>query len=239
MGLHTLTELLNHAPDRLLRVYTSVKFAKERKSNIILQCEKFAIPILEMPEDQLTKLCGSDSHQSFAAQVKNRKFYDVKEFLKLTEDLDRILVLMCDSVFDPGNFGALIRTAECFGVHGVAWSKNRGSDLSPVTAKASCGATEWMNLIRISNLAEAASAFQKAGFDIVAAALEEGSQDAFKFRFSRKTVLIVGSEGEGIQPLILKRADHIIHIPMSGKINSLNVAQAATSLLTSYQLQNQ
>jgi 23S rRNA (guanosine2251-2'-O)-methyltransferase len=234
MGLHALQQLLRHAPKRILKVFTSVREAKDRKTGILQECEKWEIPITFTSEDNLSRMCGSDSHQSFAAHVKGRKFYDVKEFLKTVEEKSQVLVLLCDQIFDPQNFGALLRCAECFGVDGVGWSKNRGSDLTPVSSKSSCGASEWLPLLRISNLAEAVSQFQDASFEVVAAALKEGSMNALHFRFDAKTVLVVGSEGEGIQPLILKRADHILHIPMFGKIESLNVAQAASSLLTCY-----
>jgi len=234
MGLHALNELLRHAPNRILKVYTSIRDGKERKMGILRECEKWEIPVAFISENELSNICGSDSHQSFAAHVKGRKFYDSKEFLKSVEDREEALVLFCDQILDPQNFGALLRCAECFGVDGVAWSKNRGSDLTPISTKTSCGASEWLPLIRVSNLAEGVSQFQEAGFEVVAAALKEGSKNALHFHFSKKTVLVVGSEGEGIQPLILKRADHIVHIPMFGKIESLNVAQAATSLLTCF-----
>lgn len=236
MGLHALTELLRHAPKRILRVYTAAARVKERKEGILNDCERLGIPITFSNETELTKMCGSDSHQLFAAHVKGRAFYDVKEFLEKVADQERSLVVMCDQIFDPQNFGALLRCAECFGADGVAWSKNRGSDLTPVAAKSSCGASEWMTLIRVSNLAEGVSQFQEGGFEVVAAVLKEGSKNALEFRFAPKTVIVVGSEGEGIQPLIQKRADHCLYIPMSGKIQSLNVAQAATSLLTCYRL---
>jgi 23S rRNA (guanosine2251-2'-O)-methyltransferase len=238
MGVHALNELLRHAPKRILKVFTSVREAGARKSGIISECEKWAIPVSYTSEEQLSRMCGSDSHQSFAAHVKGRKFFDVKEFLTTVETKEQVLVLLCDQIFDPQNFGALLRCAECFGVDGVGWSKNRGCDLTPVSSKSSCGASEWLPLIRISNLAEGVSQFQEAGYEVVAAALKEGSKNALHFSFSAKTVLVVGSEGEGIQPLILKRADHLLHIPMFGKIESLNVAQAATSLLTLYRRSN-
>jgi 23S rRNA (guanosine2251-2'-O)-methyltransferase len=236
MGLHSLTELLRHEPHRLLRVYTCAKSVKERKSEILKDCEKNHIQIDEVSEDQLTKICGSDSHQSFAAQVKGRKFLDIKDFLEGISSQKSSLILLCDQIFDPQNFGALMRCAECFGADGIVWSKNRGTDLTPVVAKSSCGASEWLSLVRVSNLAETISLFQKEGFEVVAAAFELGSKNAFDFPFALKTVIVVGSEGEGVQPLILKKADHLLHIPMSGKIQSLNVAQAASSLLTSYRI---
>ena len=111
------------------------------------------------------------------------------------------------------------------------WSKNRGSDLTAVAAKTSCGASELIPLIRVANLAEAASQFQKEGFEMVASLLDEKAESAFEFKYAPKTVLIVGSEGEGIQPLLQKRADRAIYLPMQGKIQSLNVAQATAALL--------
>ena len=152
-------------------------------------------------------------------------------FLKTVESADRLLVLMLDQICDPQNFGALLRSAECFGVNGVVWSKNRGTDLTPVAAKASCGASELLPLIRIANLAEALTQFQKEGFEAVASTLSPGAERVDQIQFAPKTLLVLGSEGEGIQPLIQKRCDRSIYIPMAGKIESLNVAQAAAVLL--------
>jgi len=234
MGLHAISELLRHSPKKVLRVYTSIQRGGERKGAILRECEKWNIPIVPLSEETLSKMCGSDSHQSFAAHVQGRSFLDVKQFLRKIEDQEQVLVLMCDQIFDPQNFGALIRSAECFGVDAIVWSKNRGCDLTPVSSKASSGASEWMPLIRIANLADAVTQFQDEGFEVVAATLKEGSKNAFHFPFKAKTLLVVGSEGEGIQPLILKRADHWIHIPLQGKIDSLNVSAATASLLTCY-----
>lgn len=236
MGLHTISELLKHAPKKILRVYTSVKIAGERKGGILKECEKWQIPVVSVSEEALNKMCGSDSHQSFAAHIQGRTFLDVKQFLQKVADKERVLVLMCDQIFDPQNFGALIRSAECFGADAVIWSKNRGSDLTPVSTKASCGASEWMTLIRVSNLADSVSLFQEGGFEVVVATLSEGSKNALQFHFAPRTVIVVGSEGEGIQPLIQKRANHCLHIPLEGKIESLNVSAAAASLLTCYRM---
>lgn len=225
MGVHAIDELLRHAPDRLLRIYT----VPSKQSELLKQCEKKRIPISCMSADQLTKMAGSDSHQMLVAQIKPRSFLDVKEFLETAPD--DAFVLMLDQIFDPQNFGALIRSAECFGASAVAWSKNRGSDLTPVAAKSSCGASELLPLIRISNLATAVDQFKEGGFEVVAALLNPASESAYEFNYSPRTVLIVGSEGEGVQPLLQKKADRSIYLPMAGKIQSLNVAQATSALL--------
>jgi 23S rRNA (guanosine2251-2'-O)-methyltransferase len=238
MGAHALSELLRNAPKRIIQVYTSAKEVKERKGIILQECDKWNIPVKSVSENELTELCDSDSHQSFAAHVQGRLFIDVKPFLASMESKEKSLVLLCDQIFDPQNFGALLRAAECFGAAGIIWSKNRGTDLTPVVAKASSGASEWMPLLRVSNLAETATQFQEAGFELIASTLTASAKNALHFHFSPKTLLVVGSEGEGIQPLIQKRANHCIYLPMWGKIQSLNVSQAATALLTCYRMQH-
>lgn len=225
MGVHAIDELLRHAPERLLRIFT----VSSKQSDLLKLCQKKKIPISYLREDQLTQMVGSDSHQLLVAQIKPRQFCDVKEFLKTAKESS--FVLMLDQIFDPQNFGALIRSAECFGASAVAWSKNRGSDLTPVAAKASCGASELIPLMRVSNLATSVDLFQEEGFEVVAAVLDKGSESAYEFRYAPRTVLIVGSEGEGVQPLLQKKANRLIYLPMSGKIQSLNVAQATSALL--------
>ncbi len=227
MGVHAIEEILKHAPKRLLKVYS-------KKEELISRCKKEGIEVIAASEEMLSKMTGSDSHQGVVAHVKGRDFLDVGKFLQKIEDKEHSLVLMADQIFDPQNFGALIRAAECLGADAIVWSKNRGSDLTPTVAKASSGASELLPLIRISNLAEAVSQFQEGGFEAVAADLSEGSKSAWEYQFTPRTLLIVGSEGEGIQPLIRKKANSRLHIEMLGKIESLNVSQAATLLMGLY-----
>jgi 23S rRNA (guanosine2251-2'-O)-methyltransferase len=225
IGVHSIRELLRHAPDRLLRLFT----VKSKDSEIVTEFEKKKIPISYTSAAELDKMAGTDSHQSLIAQVKQREYLDAKQFLQ--EDRDTSFVLMLDQIFDPQNFGAIIRSAECFGADAIIWSKNRGSDITPIVTKTSCGASELIPLVRISNLAETAELFKKAGYEVVAAILDPTSESAFTFKYAPRTVLIVGSEGEGIQPLLRKKADRSIYLPMSGKVESLNVAQATAALL--------
>jgi 23S rRNA (guanosine2251-2'-O)-methyltransferase len=225
MGVHAISELLQHAPEKIIKLYTSAL----KKSDLFDLCKKNNIPVLQVSVDKLTKMVGSDSHQSLVAHIRPRKYLEVEGFLK--KDKEKNFVLMLDQIFDPQNFGALMRSAECFGVDAVVWSKNRGSDLTAVAAKTSCGASELLSLIRVSNLANAIEKFKQADYEVVATVLDEKAESAFDFVFAPKTVLIMGSEGEGIQPLLQKKSDRSIYLPMSGKIQSLNVAQAAAALL--------
>lgn len=228
MGVHALEELLRYAPEKILKIYT----VQNKKSPLLQEAKSREIPIFFTTEAMLTKMAGSESHQMLVAHIRGRTFLDVPAFLETAQE--HCLVLMMDQIFDPQNFGALIRSAECFGAAAVAWSKNRGSDLTPVASKASSGASELIPLIRISNLAQATDQFKEAGFEVVAAVLDPASESAYTFQFAPRTLLIVGSEGEGIQPLLRKKADRGIYLPMAGKIGSLNVAQATAALLALY-----
>jgi len=237
MGSHALKEVLLHAPKQILKVFYHETKGEGRQKEILLLCKEKNIPILSVPFEKLSKMTGSESHQSLVAHVKGRDFLDVKKFLKKVEEKERVLVLMTDQIFDPQNLGSLIRSAECLGADAIVWSKNRGTDLTPVVAKASSGASELLPLIRISNLATAVNEFQNNGFEVVTAILDEKAENALCFRFVPKTLLVVGSEGEGIQPLISKKANRSIYLPMQGKIDSLNVTVAAAILMNLYQKQ--
>lgn len=238
MGLHAVCEILLHAPDRLIRVYANEPQKQGRKSKLLELCSAKGIPVIPTSEDTLAKMTGSDSHQMVAAHVKGRNFLDIKQFLQQIGKKQRSLVLMADQIFDPQNFGSLIRSAECLGADAIVWSKNRGVDITPIVAKSSSGASELLPLIRISNLAEAVGQFQANGFEAVASIADPHAESLFSFQFTPKTLLIVGSEGEGIQPLIRKKADRSIFIPMQGKIASLNVSQTAALLMGFYTIRN-
>jgi len=235
MGIHSIQELLTHSPHKLLRLFTEKPKQGGRRMDLVNLCEKKKIPITFVSTDALTQMTGSDGHQSVAAHIKDRLFLTIKDFIKRTEGKKKSLVLMLDQIFDPQNFGSLLRSAECLGADGVVWSKNRGTDLTPTVAKASSGASEILPLIKISNLAEALTQFQEADYEVVASLLDPKAESAFDFSFALRTVLIVGSEGEGIQPLLAKKADRSVYIPMLGSIQSLNVSQGASILMAQYQ----
>lgn len=231
IGVHALQEVLTHAPHKLMKVYVGQAQYQERKSELLSLCEAKGIPVVGVSMDTLTDMAGTEAHQSFVAHIRPRVFLDLKSFLKEKEDASSSTLLMLDQIFDPQNMGAILRSAECFGVDAVIFSKNRGSDITPSVSKASSGASELVPLIRVSNLAEAMSLCQEAGFEAVAAQFRKEAKPLPDFQFGEKTLLIVGSEGEGIQPLIQKKVDHSVYIPMKGKITSLNVAQATSILL--------
>jgi len=219
IGKNCLFELLRTAPERVVKVYAANPF----------DCG--AVPIKIVKKEALSELVGSSSHQGYAAIVKERTPMTLEALLQKTAEKERALIVAIDSVQDPQNLGALLRAAECFGADAVIWSKNRGVGITPAVTKAGVGATELVEVIKVSNLVEAVKKLKKGGFWAVAAEVGERSEPLDAFTSPEKCLLIVGSEGEGIRPLLSRQADFHLHIPMKGRIDSLNVSQATAVFL--------
>ncbi|NGX47757.1 MAG: putative TrmH family tRNA/rRNA methyltransferase [Chlamydiae bacterium] len=230
MGKNCIAEVLKTSPDRIIEVFTCQKPGDILYDALL----KNKVRLVEVSKKKLTQLVASESHQSYVAAVREREPLSVKEFLERSKNLDQSLVLMLDTIYDPQNLGTILRAAECFGVDLVIFSKNRGTDITPVTSKTSAGATELVPTCKVSNLAETMKAFQQTGYWAVAADVSEKTQPLYDFAFPEKTLLIMGSEGKGIQPILSKKCDFHVSIPMLGKIDSLNVSQATAVLLNSY-----
>lgn len=229
MGRNTVREVFRAQPERIKRIFST----KDPEENaFVKELQEAGKPIRQMSEKALTSLLNSDSHQGIAAELKPRSHPDLKEFLK--EEREKSLVLVLDSIFDPQNFGTILRAGECFGADAALYSKNRGASITPAVTKASVGASELMPLIVVSNLAEAVRKLQDAGYFVVVAAVGAEAKNALEFDFPLKTALILGSEGKGVQPLVAKIADAALYIPMRGKIDSLNVSQAAAVFCALY-----
>jgi len=139
--------------------------------------------------------------------------------------------LAFDSVQDPQNLGAMIRSAHLFGVHGVILPRDRSASVTPVVAKASAGAVEHTMIARVTNLTNTFKALKKEGAWIIGAS-PEAKQDIYSFKFDLDLVLVVGGEEEGIRSLVKKECDHLLSIPIRGKISSFNTSVACAIFLS-------
>ena len=234
MGRNTIEELLKADSTRITTVYTC---QKSQKNSLHSQLVENNIPIIETSQKKLSEMVNSESHQSYVASVRPRNYWGVKAFLGQAEEKQHSIVLMLDSIYDPQNLGALLRTAECFSADLVVFSKNRGTDITPVATKTSSGASELIPLAKVSNLAETVRTFKESGFWVVGAEVGKEAQNLYEFSFPEKTLLIMGSEGKGLQPILQKQCDFSVYIPMLGNIDSLNVSQATAVLFSYYRSQ--
>lgn len=228
IGKNSVKEILKKEPHRVKEIYTCSK----GELPWLDEAKKHKIPLKRMDKKKLEDLVGSSSHQSIVALVEPKGFVDLKSFFKKCKDTS--LVVLLDSIFDPHNFGAILRACECFGVDLVVYSKNRGVDLTPVVTKVSVGASELIPLCRVSNLAETVRCFQQEDYTVVTTGVGAGAKRLYEFSFPEKTLLILGSEGKGVQPLLVKLSEVELMIPMKGVIDSLNVSQAAAVFLSQY-----
>lgn len=228
IGKHAVAEVLKHHPHRIKKV-----LCVSTKDPLVAELQARKIPIQFLEKKHLTHIVRTDSHQSFVAVVTPRKIFSIEDLIKKSEGKDYSRLVMLDSITDPHNFGSILRAAECFGINGVIWSKNRGSKITPVVTKVSSGASELIPLVEVSNLYQTLQKLANYGYTILSTGLKPKKlQSIFSFSFPQRAVLILGSEGEGVQKILQSKAEYNLYIPMQGKISSLNVAQAAAVIFS-------
>ena len=235
MGRNTILELLKNKPENIKKIYLAdeIKSKSSRYKDILALINQLNIVIEYKDKKSLDELVGSQSHQSFVALLKQREYKSLKELSGKFNQKNKSLILVLDSVVDPHNFGAILRSAECFGVDAVIWSKNRGVGVTPVVSKASVGASELLNLVPVNNLVTVIKELKKDGYWVVASNISDQSKVMSEFDFPEKIALVLGSEEKGVSRLVLEESDYQVKIQLSGKIQSLNVAQAAAVFLHS------
>lgn len=231
IGNRAVREVLAYKPKQIAFLYVARKEI-EFDAEALETLRQNQIRIEKISKDELTSIAGTDSHQGIAAAMKGSSQVSLEEFIEKQASEERTLLIALDSIYDPQNLGAIMRAAECFGAAGVMWSKNRGVDLTPSATKASAGASELLDIVKVSNLVQAVQLLKQEGYEVIAADAAADASPLQQFNFSKKCVLLLGSEGEGIRPLLLKQADHRVFIPMLGKIASLNVSQAGAVMLS-------
>lgn len=232
MGRNCVREVLRHSPQQVVTVFSSATSGGDAEIDALITSA--GVPLEGRSNEQLSALVSSDSHQSYVALLKDRKPYELKEFLADSQDRPRSVVVMVDTINDPQNFGSILRACECFAVDAVIWSRNRGVSITPVVSKTSVGATELVPTVPVANLGEALRKLKDAGYWIVAADAAPDSQSIWSFEIPERCVLVFGSEGEGIQRLLLDNSDYRVVVPLLGKIDSLNVSQAVAVFLFRY-----
>jgi len=187
------------------------------------------LPILRAPRLGLDKI--APGHQGVILEASGYPYQDLTDILeRAAERGEPLFVLILDALQDPQNLGSLLRTAEAVGVHGVVLPLARAAGVTPAVVNASSGASEHM-LIAQANLAQAIAQLKEAGAWVVG--LEQGDQarPPSEIRLDGPLAVVVGSEGEGLRPLVSKSCDLLLRLPMQGRIESLNAAVAGSVAL--------
>lgn len=188
--------------------------------------KKKGIPFEVVSRKQLDKMSKNGNHQGILAEVKTFKFSSVDEMIKKENGL----IVILDGLKDPHNLGAIIRTCEGAGVDGLIYKKHNAVSINETVTKVACGALEYVKVAEVTNLVNTIKDLKKKGYWIVGS---DGSGDKYytDIDYNMNTVLIIGSEGEGMSRLVKEECDFMIKLPMNGKINSLNASVAAGILI--------
>ncbi len=180
---------------------------------------------------KLDAMSETKAHQGVIALVTPYEYKTVEDIIKVAEDRNEDpFIIILDEIEDPHNLGAIIRTAECVGAHGVIIPKRRAVGLTPIVIKASAGAVEHMNIAKVPNIASTIEELKERGIWIYGADMG-GEQDYFDRDLTGPIAIVVGSEGKGIGRLIKEKCDFLVKIPMAGKVASLNASVAASVMM--------
>lgn len=229
IGRNAVTEALRSG-----REIDSLLVAKGEHSGtmgkIIGQCRERGIVVKDVDSRKLDRLCAGENHQGVVAYAAAAQYSDIATILSSARDRGEApFVLVCDGIEDPHNLGAILRTAEACGVHGVIIPKRHGVALTYAVGKASAGAVEYVPVARVANLAAAIAELKDNGLWVYAADMGGTAYD--EVDYSGPVALVIGSEGKGISRLVGEKCDFTVSLPMKGKINSLNASVAAGILM--------
>ena len=198
--------------------------------NIVAVCREKGVTVKEVDRKKLDYMCGRENHQGVAAFVAAHEYAELDDIFALAERRnEKPFIIVCDEMEDPHNLGAVIRTAELAGAHGVIIPKRRSASLSYAVGKTSAGALEYVPVCRVSNLPSTIDLLKEKGCWIYGA--DMGGEDCRTMNFDGAVALVIGSEGKGLGRLVREKCDFIVSLKQKGKLNSLNASVAAGILM--------
>lgn len=187
--------------------------------------------VVPVDRRKLDAMSFTRAHQGVIALVAAHVYYSIDDILEEAASRGEApLIVICDELSDPHNLGAILRSAECAGAHGVIIPKRRSVDLTATVAKASAGAIEYMKVARVTNINNAIAELKEKGVWVFGTAAE-GSIPMYQANLTVPAAIVIGNEGDGMSQLVRKNCDVMLNIPMKGHISSLNASAAASILL--------
>jgi 23S rRNA (guanosine2251-2'-O)-methyltransferase len=229
IGRKPVLEALN-SNEEISQVY--ILFGQEGGiiNAIRVAAKKKGIKVNQIPYEKFRQITQNKMAQGVAAVKSEQKFYDLQQIISDSKKSEYPLLLILDSIQDTHNVGAILRSADCSGVDGIMVTKHNSAPINETVVKTSAGASEHVKIAQINNLAQTIDELKQNGFWIVGSYLE-GEKDYTKVDYKIAIAVIVGNEEKGIRKLTADKCDHLVRIPMKGKIQSLNVSVATGVLL--------
>ena len=229
-GRNAIDEALKsgHTIDKVFVAAGDTDRSLQRLAALAKEAGAVVVPVDRRKLDQMS---ATHSHQGIIALAAAHEYATIDELLQIAAERGEApLLVICDELSDPHNLGAILRSAECAGAHGVIIPKRRSVGLTATVAKASAGAVEYMKVARVTNINTAIAELKEKGVWIFGTAAE-GSVPMYKADLTVPAAIVIGNEGDGMSPLVRKNCDMLVSIPMKGNISSLNASAAASILL--------
>jgi 23S rRNA (guanosine2251-2'-O)-methyltransferase len=231
-GFHAVRETLGREKSPLLEIWIAEGKRSARTEEILRLATVKNIPICFKQKSYLSELFVDISHQGIVGVAKTFVYSDFQQVLRRSlKKGPSALLLAADHITDPGNLGALIRTAAFFGTHGLILPKDRSAGITAGTLKRASGTHHQLPIAQVTNLGRALDQLSKNGFWIIGTAGEADSS-IYDFDWNRPVVLVLGSEQKGISPSIRKRCHQLVCIPSPGSVESLNISVAGGIILS-------
>ncbi len=231
-GLHAVKEMLETSPDRILNVWIQEAINSESVSAIHDEVNKLGLSVQTTPRAAMSRMTKNQNHQGVIIEVKPAKKKtdnDLDNILELNKD-NNPLYLILDSVQDPHNLGACIRTADATGVTAIIIPKDRAASINETVRKVASGAVENVTVVSVVNLVRAIKKIKESGAWVVGAD-GDAEQSLFDMNLKVPTAIIMGGEGKGMRKSVLNECDYVASLPILGKIESLNVSVATGVIL--------
>ncbi|MHB8771948.1 MAG: 23S rRNA (guanosine(2251)-2'-O)-methyltransferase RlmB [Syntrophales bacterium] len=230
-GINPLREIIHSQPALLERLFVAAGRGGEEVRQIVQLASEQGIPVEVCPRQRVEQLAPRMVHQGILGLCREYAYADLDQLIaNRHRESTHDLVIILDGVTDPQNLGSIIRTAHCCGANGVIIPENRAASVTAAVAKASAGAAYLLPTAMVVNLSRTIEYLQEKGFWIYGA--DAASQtDLHTPDYAGHVGLVMGSEGRGIRPLIRKKCDFLISVPLRGRISSLNVSVATGVIL--------
>lgn len=230
-GLHPVEELLRSGARGLERVVVARERRDAKLDGVLALCRELGVRVSAEPREQLTKLAKTDQHQGVLATVRERTFLALEDlYPRPSAEGRHEFLLALDGVEDPHNMGALLRTADAAGVSGVVMPERRSAPIGATVAKTSAGASEHVRIAKVTNIVRALEQLKQRNVWVLGLD-ERGEMDYTEFDYRTNCVLVLGREGAGLHDLAKRSCDHLLRIPMAGKVSSLNVSVAGAVVM--------
>ena len=229
-GRNAVIEALRSG-ENIDKIYLAKGETDKTLGHIASRAREKGIVVVEADRRKLDGMSRTHAHQGVIALAAMREYVSVQSLLSAAAAKgEPALLVVCDEISDPHNLGAILRTAECAGAHGVIIPKRRSAGLTAIVGKTSAGAVSYMPVARVANLPATLEELKKQGVWIYGTAAD-GTTDLYEADLKGPAAIVIGSEGNGMGRLVREKCDFLVSIPMKGHISSLNASAAAAILL--------